>query len=425
MDTRKKSIYLKFLFIILLPMFAMGMLTLIVATKTFTKAMYNKTSTELANLANTVVDSYDLIYPGDYSIVGDEQVAVLKGDKVISTNMELIDSIRAKCDVHVSIFYYNTRIATTITDGKGNRLTQTVVNLKVEKEVLKKGKESFYDNAMINDIRYCAYYVPLINSDNKCVGMVSVAKPYNQVKTEVDKSVMSIVLISMLVMLVAAIITVIYTRKIIIIIGKLRKYIHKVSIGQLEHEPDMDILKRNDEFGDIASSVADMRNSLIELVEMDALTKVYNRRYGEIKLKQVIQISEKQGVPFSIAIGDIDFFKKINDTYGHECGDEVLKVVALELKKLMVGKGFVVRWGGEEFLFVFDKLDYDRSLIALNDIRREIESLKIEYNETYMNVTMTFGIVEGNTTVEIHHQIKIADDKLYAGKQKGRNVVIN
>jgi len=91
----------------------------------------------------------------------------------------------------------------------------------------------------------------------------------------------------------------------------------------------------------------------------------------------------------------------------------------------MVGKGYVCRWGGEEFLFIFDKLDYDRSLIALNDIRSKIENLDIDYNETKMRVTMTFGIVEGNTTVEIHHQIKIADDKLYVGKQRGRNMVVN
>ena len=223
----------------------------------------------------------------------------------------------------------------------------------------------------------------------------------------------------------ASIITVFYTKRIIGVIEKLRKYINKVSKGQLDSEPDITIINRNDEFGDIAASVSEMRNSLKEVVEIDSLTRVYNRRCGETKLKHTIENSRKQGVPFAIAIGDIDFFKKVNDTYGHECGDEVLKAVAKELKKLMVGKGYVARWGGEEFLMIFDKLNYDQSLIALNDIRREIENLQIEYNETFMKVTMTFGIVEGNTTVEIHHQIKIADDKLYVGKQKGRNVVIN
>ncbi len=425
MDTRKRSIYLKFLAIIVLPMFAMGLVIVFVATEAFTKSMRGEIETELGNLANTVVDSYDLIYPGDYSLVGEEQVAVLKGDKVISTRTELIDSIREKCDAHVSIFYYNTRIATTITDLEGNRLNQTVVNLKVEEEVLKGGKESFYNNAMIDDVRYYAYYVPLFNSDNSCVGMISVAKPYNEVQTKINKSITPIVIISIITMLVASIITMLYTRRIIGVIEKIRKYLNKVSKGQLDSEPDITILNRNDEFADIAESVSQMRNSLKEVVEMDSLTKVYNRRYGELKLKQTIEDSKKQGIPFSIAIGDIDYFKKVNDTYGHECGDEVLQIVARELKKLMVGKGYVVRWGGEEFLMVFDKLDYDRSIIAINEIRREIEKLKIEYNDTDMSVTMTFGIVEGNTTVEIHHQIKIADDKLYVGKQKGRNRVVN
>ena len=425
MDTRQRSIYLKFLAIIVLPMFAMGLVIVFVATEAFTKSMRGEIEIELANLANTVVEAYDLIYPGDYTLVGEEQVAVLKGDKVISTQTELIDSIREKCDAHVSLFYFNTRIATTITDGEGNRLNHTVVNSKVEEDVVKGGKEHFYSNAMINHVRYYAYYVPLYNSDNKCIGMISVAKPYNEVQDKISKSISPIIYISIITMLVASIITVFYTKRIIGVIEKLRKYINKVSKGQLDSEPDITIINRNDEFGDIAASVSEMRNSLKEVVEIDSLTRVYNRRCGETKLKHTIENSRKQGVPFAIAIGDIDFFKKVNDTYGHECGDEVLKAVAKELKKLMVGKGYVARWGGEEFLMIFDKLNYDQSLIALNDIRREIENLQIEYNETFMKVTMTFGIVEGNTTVEIHHQIKIADDKLYVGKQKGRNVVIN
>lgn len=425
MNTRKRSIYLKFLAIIVLPMFAMGLIIVFVATGAFTRSMHHEIEIELANLANTVVDSYDLIYPGDYSLVGKEQVAVLKGDKVISANTELIDGIREKCDVHVSLFYYNTRVATTITDGEGNRLNQTVVNLKVEEDVVKGEKESFYNNAMIDDVRYYAYYIPLYNSNNKCVGMVSVAKPYDEVQSKISKSILPIIIISIIAMIVAAVITIFYTRHIIGVIGKLRGYINKVANGKLDSEPDMEIVNRNDEFGDIAASVSEMRNSLKDLVEIDSLTRVYNRRCGETKLKHTIENSRKQGVPFALAIGDIDFFKKLNDTYGHECGDAVLKAVAKELKKLMVGKGYVCRWGGEEFLLIFDKVDYDRSLITLNDIRREIENLDIDYNETKMKVTMTFGIVEGNTTVEIHHQIKIADDKLYVGKQKGRNIVIN
>jgi len=255
--------------------------------------------------------------------------------------------------------------------------------------------------------------------------MISVAKPYDEVQSKIGKSILPIIIISLITMIVAAIITMFYTKHIIGIIGKLRRYINKVASGKLDSEPDADIISRNDEFGDIAASVSEMRNSLKEVVEIDSLTRVYNRRCGEIKLKQTIENSKKQGIQFALAIGDIDFFKKVNDTYGHECGDEVLKAVAKELKKLMVGKGYVCRWGGEEFLFIFDKLDYDRSLIALNDIRSKIENLDIDYNETKMRVTMTFGIVEGNTTVEIHHQIKIADDKLYVGKQRGRNMVVN
>ena len=66
---------------------------------------------------------------------------------------------------------------------------------------------------------------------------------------------------------------------------------------------------------------------------------------------------KKSGIPFCVVLGDIDFFKKVNDTYGHDAGDEILKFVALELRRMMLGKGFATRWGGEEFLLVFDNMD--------------------------------------------------------------------
>ena len=129
-------------------------------------------------------------------------------------------------------------------------------------------------------------------------------------------------------------------------------------------------------------------------------------------------------MPFSICIGDIDFFKKVNDTYGHECGDEVLKEVAYNIKKAMLGAGYLSRWGGEEFLLIFDRVDFDKACEVLSELLNNIRDIEINYKGITVKVTMTFGIVEGNTKEDLHTQIKKADDKLYEGKISGRNKII-
>ena len=126
----------------------------------------------------------------------------------------------------------------------------------------------------------------------------------------------------------------------------------------------------------------------------------------------------------SIAIGDIDFFKKVNDTYGHECGDEVLRTLAAVFKKEMEGHGVVARWGGEEFIFVFEGVNGDEAMVLLDHLQRAIRDTVINYEGLQLKVTMTFGLVEYNTKLRLDENINIADERLYIGKEKGRDRII-
>ncbi len=425
MKKKRTGIYLKLIVMTVIPMLVMGIVITISAFNTFRNSMSGEVRVELGNVANTVADAYDIMYPGDYSMVGKDNVAIVKGESVISTHTELIDSIKSKSNVEVSVFYYNTRIVTTITDDDGNRLTGSVVNSKIETDVLKNHNEGFYDNASLDQKSYYAYYVPLFNADSTCVGMVAVAKPASQVDGEIYKAVFPIIVIAFIAMIIAGIVSSMYSKNIVALLEKIRKYLNNVSKGNLNEDMDIDILKRDDEIGEIGSSIMNMRNSLKEMVEIDALTGINNRRSGENKLKDTQANAVKSGMPFSIALGDIDFFKKVNDSFGHECGDEVLKSIAFILKKNMLGKGYAVRWGGEEFLLVFDSVDYDEARIILNDIIKEIRIMNVEYDKYNVNATMTFGILEGKNDIELHHQIKEADDLLYTGKQEGRNRIVS
>ena len=127
---------------------------------------------------------------------------------------------------------------------------------------------------------------------------------------------------------------------------------------------------------------------------------------------------------FSIAIGDIDFFKKVNDTYGHNCGDQVLTDLAKLFKEKTLGLGHVCRWGGEEFLFFFPGLNLDEASTLMDNIRLAISDLTIVYKDVSLHVTMTFGLEEYDYNSSPSEMVKHADDKLYYGKTHGRDTVI-
>ena len=127
--------------------------------------------------------------------------------------------------------------------------------------------------------------------------------------------------------------------------------------------------------------------------------------------------------PFCVCIGDIDFFKKVNDTYGHAGGDIVLKSISNILREHMNTLGFVARWGGEEFLLVFDRMELDEAASSLQSLLDKIRHMEIDYDNCLIHVTMTFGIVSG-AEGDQDTLLRLADNKLYEGKAGGRNRII-
>ena len=163
---------------------------------------------------------------------------------------------------------------------------------------------------------------------------------------------------------------------------------------------------------------------LKQMSETDPLTGLTNRRYAMEELEDLRKESISQKYLFCIAIGDIDFFKNVNDTYGHEAGDYILSSLAGDFSKYMKGNGFVARWGGEEFLFVLPDINGDEALIFLDELRKQIQKKEYVYEGQVIKVTMTFGVEEFSDHVGIEKTIAEADKKLYIGKQSGRNKVV-
>ena len=169
--------------------------------------------------------------------------------------------------------------------------------------------------------------------------------------------------------------------------------------------------------------LTEQNEKLDELAHKDPLTKLYNRRSMSLIIEQRMEQLKKSGKRFTIILGDIDDFKKVNDTYGHDAGDLVLKSVASTIMNGVRGNDAVCRWGGEEILIlVSDPLE--TAGLCAERIRRSIESTDVVFNEQHIHITMTFGITESIPGYRIEHLIQQADDKLYYGKKHGKNQVV-
>ncbi len=166
-------------------------------------------------------------------------------------------------------------------------------------------------------------------------------------------------------------------------------------------------------------------NKKIEkLAKTDALTGLPNRRDALERLEKHLKHSKDSDFFLCMAIGDIDFFKKINDTYGHEAGDSVLTQLSDIFRETMEQNGFAARWGGEEFLFVFTEANGDDCAMLLNELRAKIQKATFKYNDIEMHLTMTFGLEEYDFQSSIDNALNSADEKLYLGKSRGRNQVV-
>ena len=160
------------------------------------------------------------------------------------------------------------------------------------------------------------------------------------------------------------------------------------------------------------------------MASIDALTGLYNRRHMNEHLKEMAQAAIRNNKSFTIAIADVDLFKSVNDTYGHDTGDYVLTTIAQMFTEFMETRGTIARWGGEEFLFVFDSDNTNIVYADLEQLRKKIASFPFAFKEHKFNVSMTFGMEEFDEHIGVETTISRADNKLYQGKENGRNQVV-
>src|SRR6476646_5540415 len=165
----------------------------------------------------------------------------------------------------------------------------------------------------------------------------------------------------------------------------------------------------------------------IEMAITDALTGLHNRRYMESHLGTLAEQAASRGKPLALMMLDIDFFKSINDRYGHDAGDDVLREFAVRVRKSIRGIDLACRYGGEEFVIVMPETDMAVATMVAERLRRRIasEPFVIQQDARSLEVTISIGIAALSGADDNAATIlKRADQALYRAKRDGRNRVV-
>ena len=298
---------------------------------------------------------------------------------------------------------------------------------------------------------YLVNYVYDVTYD---IGLLSL-----QPKSEIDEQVSSLLLVSKLLLVATLFVILILSfwlyRMLVLPMSRLIQHTIEISEGDMEAE-DINLGERQDEIGILAKhfnimhhtikrQIAELKahrktleqevkartkeleeaNRKLDVISRtDELTALPNRRDMLRTIDNEIQRVSRTRKPFCFIFIDIDHFKNVNDTYGHACGDEVLKHVASTIRNLLRKYDVLARYGGEEFLTLLPETDLEGARTVAERFRKTIEDSNVIFGKNTIKVTITLGVAEYDHALGADRSIQLADRALYEGKETGRNKVI-
>ena len=170
--------------------------------------------------------------------------------------------------------------------------------------------------------------------------------------------------------------------------------------------------------------IQDMMDELKLLASTDPMTKLYNRRYFTKTSKHILDLAKRNAQEVSIIMLDIDKFKRVNDTYGHDIGDKVIISLADELISNQRKSDIVCRYGGEEFVILLPNTPIDGAITTAENIRKNMENIVLDLTDDILKFTVSIGVSYVNKDENnIEKALKRADEALYDAKENGRNQV--
>jgi diguanylate cyclase (GGDEF)-like protein len=176
----------------------------------------------------------------------------------------------------------------------------------------------------------------------------------------------------------------------------------------------------------LAASIAVVRRQeeLERISDSDGLTGIYNRRHMERRIGEELERRRRTGSALSLAMIDIDLFKRVNDEFGHDCGDFVLREIVKDVAAAVRAHDILARWGGEEFIILLPATGGEQAARLAERIRQRIEERRYRYGGESLSLTVTIGLAVARPDDVPGELVKRADLALYGGKRGGRNRVI-
>jgi diguanylate cyclase (GGDEF)-like protein len=189
------------------------------------------------------------------------------------------------------------------------------------------------------------------------------------------------------------------------------------------------LYQQNQELKKTVDELHRANEQIRHLYVRDALTKCFNRRYLNDRLPKEIKRTDRYGTTLSLIMTDIDHFKKVNDTYGHQCGDEVLKMFARTLRStIRQDIDWISRYGGEEFVAVLPETNMAGAVTSAERMRKAVSETSIMYRNQALHINASFGVAtldanENESQKAAEKILREADERMYAAKKQGRNRV--
>ncbi|MBU3878314.1 diguanylate cyclase [Faecalicatena sp. AGMB00832] len=418
---QKKSLKTQLKRMVVGPVLCVGLVVLFISVSALYKSMTDETRDGLLNLSHQLKEYCNIMGEGEYSL---EDGVLLKGGVPFGKDNKIVDQVHEISGIDATIFFEGKRRLTTIRNEDGSRAVGTEAAKKVQKKVLIEGEDYFSSHVLVNGESYYGYYTPLQNPDGEIVGMVFVGKA----RSTLMKTLFSLsITICLVVLLVSAIMlkkSLHYAGSVTAALNQTKEFLERAARGEIGETLNDELLAREDELGEMGRFALILQEEVTEMVGTDSLTGLYNRRSFNEVLANALEECRKHDRIFTVAIGDIDGFKKINDTFGHMAGDQVLRELAWLFKSHMEKKGFVARWGGEEFLFLYENVDKDGAIRYLDELMQSIRAQRIHYHGQVIPVRMTLGVTECRKVDNLDDIVSRADRRLYCGKSEGKDRII-
>ena len=171
--------------------------------------------------------------------------------------------------------------------------------------------------------------------------------------------------------------------------------------------------------------VKDLSDKFEKQAQQDTLTRLPNRRGIQQFIEFESARARRQKKPLTLILCDIDRFKRVNDQYGHDGGDEVLKHVSDLFKASIREQDGVARWGGEEFLFVLPDTDESNAVVLAEKVRETLATSPVDIQQKNVVITASFGVAQIDFEQGLDKALTLADKALYKAKEKGRNKVLS